>query len=225
MPKWGEKSHLLKGHIHGNPGGGNHPKKPFSRCLENRGTWEQADVEHPIHKLTPSTYNLIVIVNASPWNYTKVLSNRSKRQTLRGTAGDQNKTFMPALRWVSLITRWVSWYGADRQCWTNGPSIVQIWYDLAVHSGWRWKQPWRGSDGCQEGKAEEAEAKCWIVLQNPVKLVLGHNVTEARGKHQEATQLTEDKSLIPAYSARNWKKIQVVPISKAGQPKPWLWLP
>ena len=31
------------------------------------------------------------------------------------------------------------------------------------------------------------------MLQNPVKPV-GHNVTEARGKHQEATQLTEDKS-------------------------------
>ena len=27
------------------------------------------------------------------------------------------------------------------------------------------------------------------------------------------------------YSARNLKKIQVVPISKAGQPNPWIWLP
>lgn len=49
-----------------------------------------------------------------------------------------------------------------------------------------------------EEKAVKAEAKCWIVLQNPVKLVLGCNVTEARGKYQEATQLTKDKSLMPA---------------------------
>ena len=27
------------------------------------------------------------------------------------------------------------------------------------------------------------------------------------------------------YSARNQKNIQVVPISKAGQPNPWIWLP
>ena len=63
----GAKCNKQRGGIHGNPGSGNHPKKPVSRCLENGGTRQQGDLVPPITQTTPTaaqitkalTYNFV----------------------------------------------------------------------------------------------------------------------------------------------------------------------
>ena len=53
----GAKCNKQRGGIHGNPGSGNHSKKPVSRCLENGGTRQQGDLVPPITQTNPQAPN------------------------------------------------------------------------------------------------------------------------------------------------------------------------